>query len=375
LIRLLADDGPPIQSMVLQYIEELPLDPYLDMARAVPDAQIIVATDTAQAALSFLEGIQAAGLGPERLALAVTGGVLSTWTRDTFQVGTTPDGAPAVLLRRRLPGILESEPDREVAKLVARHLGPKTELLEPALFVEGGNLVAAEDFLIVGSNSLADNLGLAPDRAAFQRLLALELSRRVLIVGGPEGQVPLEHLDMYVTPIGANRVLVGDPRAAVALFSECSSQALAALEARFDGGDPDFDGLSFSFGELLETNRAPSCWASFDQIADQLAREGLIVGRIPLLTTDQERELPILTANNVLQQHPSGATQSGATQSGATQSGAPEVMLPVYGIPAFDRATRAVWEAQGFVPHLIDASSIIDLQGSVRCLTQVLRRR
>jgi hypothetical protein len=205
---------------------------------------------------------------------------------------------------------------------------------------DGGDLIADAERAYVATPLLERN----PDVAPVELLLALaaDLGRPVLRLG-TTGPVPNHHIGMFVTPLGAGRVAVGDPDAAIRALR--TSVALPG------------DHLLEVGGELLALDLSDERLDRFRRVADELRAAGLEVVSIPLLPTREP--FVYLSYNNVLCDRRGGRLH---------------VLLPVYGVAALDAAATSAWEQAGAVVHAIDVSAIFRLGGSVRCLVAPLER-
>jgi hypothetical protein len=236
------------------------------------------------------------------------------------------------------------------------------------LWLEGGNVLAAESCL-VGAD-IRDRAG--GDATAFRRRMsAIEGRRRIHVIGcrapiarrppmrfeiAPGNfswrqdvdrciswhgsRQPIFHIDMFITPAGRGRILVGDPLWASALI------------------DVDLpDGFPTS---------------AFDEIATDLQREGFEVIRNPLpfvyfdAPDSRLREWFYASANNCW------------VECGQTGG---RVWLPEYGFGAWpeleatDDANAAIWRDLGFeVERVGDFLPLVDQLGSLNCASKILER-
>jgi hypothetical protein len=310
----------------------------------------------------------------------------SVWAQDPCVVLRDEDDG----LRLLTPSRFDRQQDACAVEVVAEALG--AEVLPSPLEVHGGDVLAGDDFVLVGRHlldataaTLADEPAV-PDGSADRRAVALERytdllagDRRLLVVGtdrslpqhrtrtirsrgrevvevlpgGGESPHPLIHLDMFVTLAGRRRdgryrVLVGSPALADELLAR-----------------PVVDTA------LVE---------HLDDVAAQLTREGFEVLRNPLPLTygDGRREIDgevrdvrlwyLATANNCLVQLDEGAGN--------------RVWLPTYGHGAWrelavtDAVNRRMWEQLGATVHgLTSFHTFTQRFGALHCIAKELDRR
>jgi hypothetical protein len=310
----------------------------------------------------------------------------SVWAQDPCLVlQDESDG-----LRLLLPSRFERQQDARAVEVVAAAIG--AEVVPVPLDVHGGDVLAGDDFVLVGRHGLDATAAMLTDDegavvggagaqvSALERLTDLLAGDRRLLVagtdhplpshrtrtirahgrelvevlpGGGESPHPLIHLDMFLTlagrgPEGRYRVLVGSP----ALADEQLGRRVV---------DP----------VLAE---------HLDDIAAQLTRDGFEVLRNPLPLTygDGRREIDgetrdvrlwyLATANNCLVQLDEGAGD--------------EVWLPTYGHGAWrelavtDAANRRIWEELGVTAHgLTSFHTFTQRFGALHCIAKELDRR
>jgi len=151
---------------------------------------------------------------------------------------------------------------------------------------------------------------------------------------------PIFHIDMFITPAGNRRILVGDP----VLASRMIGIALP-------------EGFPVS---------------AFDEIADDLQGEGFAVIRNPLPFAyfddpdSRLRDWFYASANNCWVE---------CTETGG------RVWLPEYGFGAWpelkvtDEANAAIWREMGFeVERVGDFLPLVDQLGSLNCASKILER-
>jgi hypothetical protein len=340
--RVLSDIGGRITAVVLQLARPELTRALLDIAAALPHARVLVAVpdDSVEVADEHLEVLPRV---PE----------IGLWPRDAFIGG---EGLQ-LLVTSDLHG---GEADRAVAYRVADAVS--AQLTVSRLYFEGGNMVADDQQVFAGWDVLSDNTDdWSPD--ALDATLAVveeQLGRPVVIVGSEDHPAPLDHVDMFLTPLGDNRILVADPLAGARLLVALPPARIVALETHFlDPAASGYPGTPFSLLEALESSADAERVAAFEHVAEGLRGRGFVVHRIPALIADDDADCPIFTYNNVLMERAGEG---------------PRVLVPAYGIAELDAAAVGVWRELGFDVGVIDLSQLLDLHGGVRCLTQVVGR-
>jgi hypothetical protein len=139
---------------------------------------------------------------------------------------------------------------------------------------------------------------------------------------------------MYVTPLGNNAVVVGDP----------------FLGRKICDGLPDGGGS-------VAIDRDDTKYASFVRVRESLEKAGLRVVRVPLVLTQLDRVY--VTYNNSILE---------------TRTGEKRIYMPVYGVQALDDAARKVYEAEGWKVLPVPVGKVYRQTGSLRCLVGVIRR-
>lgn len=260
-------------------------------------------------------------LGANLVFLPADGGI-TAWARDRYLVV-----GHEMLLSNYYHDAFDWSADRRIGELFARRVLHR-EPVRSHLFFEGGDVVLGGEHAFIGYGTIMENARANRiDEATAARELGRMLHRKVVPVGAASGP-PHEHCDMYLSVIGARRLLVGDPRL-----------ALAALPK--DGG----------YNEENHRLRA----ASFDRVADELKHAGFKVERIPLLIGDDGN---FRTWNNAVTE---------------TRADGFHAYVPRYGVGALDRMAHAIWKRCGFRVHPISCAGTIQHGGAIRCLTHTVR--
>jgi hypothetical protein len=339
-----APSDAPIKAWVLHVVPDLAehaLPTYADLIEAIPgDVELIIACGAGVDGRGFCRALGLCHNGRRPVTLLDGGAELSPWARDRYLI-VPSDDAHRVLLPRPESVASTVAGDCDVGRLLVEE-DPDLELVETELAVEGGDVLVCDRFALVGAGTIlansADVEGGADDvKARLERLL----DREVVVVGDPEGSVPHEHLDMYLSSVGGRRVLLGDPRLTRGFFLKRDDPASASPEARSIG--------VFSWETQLRT--APL----YDALARGLEEAGFSVRRVPILHTDDGE---LVTWNNAV-------TDRCGTRRVA--------YVPVYGIPILDDMARRIWTKAGYAVKPIRCVQVIREGGAVRCLTNALR--
>ncbi|MEX0886496.1 MAG: hypothetical protein WD009_08670 [Phycisphaeraceae bacterium] len=311
------------------------------------------------------------------------------WTQDPFVVLREPGGS----MRLAVPADFERADDHATTDRLSAHLGAPVERSD--LYFEGGNIVADDRHVFIGADTIARNmLEHEADAETIVRRFAALFGRTVLVVG-PSPQ-PVGHIDMILTPLGEGRLMLADPGAGAQLAEDALAaqpQAVADFEQRCERmffGDPSIRELIGPGGQPIRppdvTGATPGAVAdsrsiaeTYDRLAEQLAKRGYEVHRVPFLHTapqiarDEEPPVeaaaalaapgpgyPVLTYNNVLLER--------TDQAGT-------VYLPVYGFDVLDRAAAQAWAEAGFEVRAVPGLTTSAMYGgALRCCVKVLRR-
>jgi hypothetical protein len=223
--------------------------------------------------------------------------------------------------------------DLSVARALARW-DPSLRVVESPLHVEGGNVLLTRGHVITGPLTVLDNAArLGADPAAVRGMLATAFDRRLVVVESADPRLAEEHVDMYLSVVGDRRLLLGDPRLALA----CDS----------------LDGPLQELG-TFDPRTQVELAAEYDRIAARLRSEGFSVARVPILhATDGI----VVTWNNAVVEERDGRRVA---------------YVPRYGLPDLDAAAHACWRREGFEVRPVSAERVVVLGGSVRCVTNTL---
>ena len=283
----------------------------------------------------------------------------SLWTQDLFLAYEDA--------RLELPLHFQRYQDLSAAKHLASGAG--LEISSSSIYFEGGNVIPAGDWLLIGKDLVAQNHG---DALALAR--QIDPTRKPVLLGSdmrgaqetrrptgrpargwtetihwrmPEGSAqPLFHLDLFIAPAG-----------------------------RADDGAPQFlVGCPRRGAELLGHDVMPHALAdAFDDIARQLAEQGANVIRnpLPLIWKDnpkkRERFWFHLPTNNVLTEEDDKAAKT--------------VWLPCFASKAWpelqsiDDTNAAIWALLGYsVTRIPGLMSLAENLGALHCMAKVIER-
>ncbi|MHC5112185.1 MAG: agmatine deiminase family protein [Planctomycetota bacterium] len=346
--QVLSDSSGQISEIMLQYDPEMgselyPL--YRDLFGHIPfDWRVTILCPTQTDACRF-EAVWGEDLATSGCSYRtiVTELPISIWARDRLIARHDNDnGGRAINMVPSANGLYDvrkrNELDIHLGLAVEKEMAPASRV---AVHLEGGNLVASDHHAFVGSNVLRDNGDLAESdlRAALQDMTG----KKVVLVGDHYGDVPTEHLDMYVTPLGPKLVAVGSVQMTGQVFQRRpESDAIGQGEDGWESHDwEDFE----RFEDML------------DEVAEQIALLGYEIVRLPILI-DPAQDW-IITYNNVVQD---------------VRENGRHIYVPKYNIPDLDAVAQGIFRARGFTVHPIDVSRIFHNGGAVRCVVNVISR-
>jgi hypothetical protein len=344
-VSVIPDSQGAIAEILLHYDPDvsIELDPlYNDLLTALPrDVRIKVLCPSAGAVDDFIQSWECL-LDGRSVDVINVGLPLSIWARDRCIARQSLDlrtmGATFVPVDR-----WEYEPEKTNDLLLQdilyeARLAPA--VMDSPLHVEGGNIVSNGRHVFFGANVFFDNAGLPESQLAAE--LEWLLGRPYLSVGDELGKVPWSHVDMYLTPVGEDTVLVASPRLAYSLLSlddDCGEDA------------EECDGF--------QNGVCPSdAWQEqFDAVAALMRENGYRVYRVPAIANVLDQWM--ITYNNVLMDQ---------------RDGQRIVYMPVYGVPSLDRAASAIYRGLGLEVRTVDVSAVFERGGALRCIVNVTRR-
>jgi hypothetical protein len=319
--------------------------PIYDLLSAMPaETRFTFVCDT-DAALSETRGRlrQWKFTGRENIRTHLVRTPLLLWARDRYIVArpSTDGELPIWIVPRILQNFDSGRRSSEQAvPTLLNAIVPTCRAARTPIALEGGNVIASNGRVFVGANVLRDNASTgSPNqtKAGLSELFAVP----VTLVADETGLPPIDHIDLFITPIADDHVLVGSPTLAARVMEGADDASAESLRKRLFG-EPDFS-----------AGRA----ARFDQVAEQLAALGLTVTRVPYV--DNRGGDFAVSYNNVLQE---------------MRDGQHVVYMPIYQIPALDAAAAETFESLGMVVRPIDVSPVCHLLGATRCLANVVER-
>ena len=166
--------------------------------------------------------------------------------------------------------------------LTEAQLLPRT--LDTHLHLEGGNVVSNLRHVFVGANVLNENIAIG--RSAVANELSTVFGRTYIPVAGKDGDVPWCHVDMYLTPVSDDTVLIANPRMAELILTRYSDDDSDDVVAGFNACESD------------------TTQDRLDDIASLALNRGYKVIRLPALVNSSEGWM--ITYNNVLMDHRGG---------------------------------------------------------------------
>lgn len=250
-----------------------------------------------------------------------------------------------------------------------------------ALAFEGGNIVSDGRTVFIGANTVRANaVRLEVDDEEVARRFEDELGLPVLVVG-PLPQ-PVGHVDMMLTPLGHDRLVLADPGSGARIAAEAlaaDSESVRAFERSCEElffGDAGIEKLVDLDGKTIEApsivgktgeaiRETETIEAALEGVAKALRDRGYAVERVPFLFVppsagEWKPGYPTLTYNNVLLE-----------RAGEER----RVYLARYGLSALDEAAAANWRSFGFRVVQVPGLTVSAMYGgSLRCCVKVLRR-
>ncbi len=334
------DASGPLEVIAIHYApaaDDVALEIWHQLFLVLPDS-VKVEVAVAQAAdfdrfMDKLRGWQIHA--PERFVAVVIGKTITTWSRDRF-AAMQGDGIGTVLAPPRIETTFgDRQGDWSSPFALADAVWGRPPRIADFVF-EGGDLASTPRWLFADVNLAHRNLGRAD--ATRERLIT-ELGRHfrqeVIWLGDEVGDVPQHHMMMYAVPLDEHRVAVGDVHAGAKLLAtEPAGQTLAV--------DPDLDG---------DARR-------FDHAAQLLADHGFKIVRFPVVVLAGGGSYVTYT-NALFDRAPDGQRV---------------VYLPTYRLPVLDHEAQRIYEEMGYLVHPIDVAPIYNLNGSLGCLVNVMKR-
>ncbi len=349
--QVLAEAEGALAEVAMHYVPRLAgvvREPYSDFLRQLPrDVSIrFVVPDDMTAAQTermrgWLDSVDATLW--QRSTLVRSSGPITTWSKDRALVTEAgPDGA-AWLVAPAEPGLDWEERHNDwltVESLVSASEGRYVRKVAPFDF-DAGDFAMLSGAIVVDANLLEKNAHRdIRDVRTLARRFEAWFDAEVIVLGDEAGDTPPHHLSMYMTPLTGKTVLVGDPAAARAIV-----------------------GVDFCPGPRSAETRKPLCadftaatQRRFDKVADELARRGFDVVRIP--NVPLEPKTYIAYTNGVFE----------------TRNGQRIAYVPMYGVAKLDHAARETYERLGWKVRPIRVANVYAYHGTIGCLVNVLAR-
>ncbi|MBI2265886.1 MAG: hypothetical protein HYU64_12050 [Armatimonadetes bacterium] len=241
-----------------------------------------------------------------------------------------------------------------------------------ASFPEGGEGLRAPDFkyernpLHVTRENFPNEQEYWMDQA--QNLFEQKYGKRVEVIGAddpatPEIEQPATfHIDMGLTPVDDQTVLVGDPGMAIDIIRSLPKE-------EYDAYNKKLSAILEEPGDILQrvidanTTQDPLLQHQFDYNAEHLKKKGYDVIRMPYL--QGPRGITWFTYNNCLM-------ESYKREDGSEVR---RVFLPEFGLPALDRKAEEIYKSQGFQVVPLDLPALTAMRGAIRCISNILGRQ
>ncbi|MCB9851564.1 MAG: agmatine deiminase family protein [Phycisphaerales bacterium] len=338
--QILSDTSGRIAEVLLHFDDEIEAElapVYRDLFAGLgDDVRIRVLCETGDSARRFAERWQdVATRGNRNMDVVNVGMPLSIWARDRCISRSRGDA-----VQRSASFVPSANPYYEYEKhndlrtqrmLYRGLLGPS--VLRSWLQLEGGNVIANGKQVFIGANVAEENDCELPD-PQLRRELAKICGRNYHLVGERIDYLPWDHVDMYMTPIGEDTILVASATAGNSFVTQAC--------------DPD--GTEFELSKDVQ--------AALDHVADEMRTLGYRVLRLPAVfgaTGDW-----IMTYNNVVMDE---------------RNGHRVVLMPIYNVPDMDQAAAQAYAKLGFEVKTIDVSGVYEYGGAVRCIVNVVDRK
>ncbi|MBS2035044.1 hypothetical protein JST97_08645 [bacterium] len=172
------------------------------------------------------------------------------------------------------------------------------------------------------------------------------------------------HMDMGMTPIDSDKILVGDPSIAVNAVNNMTPEVRAEHNARLNAA-LGLPAENDTLGEMVQesTVNEPDLQHNFDVNARKVAGEGYMIDRLPYLQGPPGKTW--LTYNNCLM-------ESYTREDGSKVR---RVFLPTYDLPVLDGIAKETYEKQGFEVIPLNLAALTSWRGAIRCISNVLDRK
>ncbi len=340
-----ADTGVVAERVVLQYSPQSAAMIRAFLRDRVPGqaADVIVAgrreLDAVRALATGEWGLKPEQLRNVRFLTCADGDCprgLSAWSRDHYLLVSTPEGGRLLRARETSGHMLASQ---GIFDEIYRGLFSRTSEIS----FQGGQIVTGPTWTFISDEVRAINARYS--REEIETIFARETGRRAMLVPSLRSW---PHIDLYLTPVGGNTVLVGDTAAGVRMLLEWTAlspanqnQAVSVL------GNGSFSRMQ----EALRQSRDDA--PKLEELVIRLTQAGLTVERVPLLTGRCCNVSPIVTYNNVF-------------QSGTA------VYVGQYDLPPLDAAGLATYRSRGMTPIPLPATDLARHGGAIHCAINAL---
>jgi hypothetical protein len=349
--ELLDEADGPIERIAFAYVPEdeplfeealrafLPsLDPSTELVAVVSPGR--PGADPALPLRAFLRRLAGGDALAARTRVVVAGAPISPWAKDRALVAS---GRPTELLVPARPGGPgeRRRADWHTPLELAGALPEELHATVLPLDFDAGDVAASGGRVLVDANLVAKNaargLG-SPARLA--EALGRLFHAPVTVLGERPGDVPRHHLSMVLAPLDRGVVLVGDPRLARPIVGEGFTPGERSPET----------------SRPLVADFSAQTIARHDRAAADLAAAGFRVVRIPTVPFDDKTYLAY--TNGVFE----------------VRGGRRIAWMPVFGIPALDRAAAEVYQGQGWEVRPVPGRAAFPYHGTIGCLVNVLGR-
>ncbi len=345
--RLVSDDDGPLEELVMHYVPEAESEigpAYRDFLRALPETTrvvFVVRRGGRGALLSFLSRIL---VSLARLRIVEIDGALGAWSKDRALVLSPASGESRhelLIPPRPRAGEISRPQDWSVVPALAAALPDDFAVRTLPIAFDAGDFAIVGKRVVFDANLFARNRGRGfRSPAELRDRLATLLGRDVVMLGDESGDVPRHHMSMYMAPVGDGVVLVGDPRAGERIVGSDYAPGEVGAETHVP----------------LHADFTPATIARFDRAADELARAGFRVLRIP--TVPFEDKTYFAYTNGVYE----------------SRDGARTAWVPNFGLSALDLAANAVYANLGFRVVPISVRALYTQHGTIGCLVNVVAR-
>jgi hypothetical protein len=344
---ILSECDGHFRELVIQYepgSKEVVASPYREFLGALEADVTVHVVCPSRAAFDDLR----ATVGPVRCSLepVFVNHAMTTWSRDRWvAMAPATNGGQTTIWSPREEAAEEIWParagDERMGDDIAAVLSSSVRARRSSLYFDGGDFLADSQNVFVVPRLLQRNIQHTTDnRDEFLGILRSELKRNIILLE----ESPDHHAGMFMASVGNGTMLVGDPslgRRYVPLSSDADGST--TNEFMHLPGGPDF---------------SPQTQRLFDAVAEQCARVGYEVARIPVVPACDSRTY--LTYVNVLMDQVAGRRV---------------VYVPEYrGVEPMNVAAREIWEGLGYEVRPVDCTSTYRHFGCLHCLVNVLRR-